>query len=192
MRVPVWGFLILFGIGAAGGLIGDAGNVSAETTRYLDHSVPFVWKSPIWFPVLVGIGTVAVGLVRLRLGPTRPGFDPRLGIGAGAAVVGIYSITSLAGDDGIAAVALVAALAVITACFLADGPGLICGLAAALIGPIAEIVIVNLDLSEYTELNDSLFGVGLWLPPLYFAFGVAVARITELLAATESGRSQPA
>jgi hypothetical protein len=186
-----WGLLILFGIGAAGGLVGDAGNVSAQTTVYLDHSVPFIWKSPIWFPALVGLGTVTVGLVRLQLGPTRPGFDPRLAVGAGAAVVGIYSITSLAGDDGIAAVALVATLAVITACVLADGPGLICGLAAALVGPIAEIVIVNLDLSEYTALNDSLFGVGLWLPGLYFAFGVAVARITELLVATEAGRSRP-
>jgi hypothetical protein len=192
VRLSLWGFLILFGIGAAGGLIGDAGNVSAETTRYLDHSVPFIWKSPVWFPALVGCGTVAVGFVRLKLGPTRPGFDPRLAIGAGAAVVGIYSITSVAGDDGTAAVALVATLAVITACLLADGPGLICGLAAAFVGPLVEIAIVELDLSEYTQLNDSLFGVGLWLPGLYFAFGVAVARITELLVARESGQSRPA
>jgi hypothetical protein len=192
VRLSIWGFLILFGIGAAGGLVGDAGNVSSQATVYLDHSVPFIWKSPIWFPVMVGLGTVAVGLVRLRLGPTRPGFDLRLAVGAGAAVVGIYSITSLAGDDGVAAVALVTTLAVITACLLADGPGLICGLAAALVGPVVEIVIVELDLSEYTALNNSLFGVGLWLPGLYFAFGVAVARITELLAARESGRSRPA
>jgi hypothetical protein len=131
-------------------------------------------------------------LLRLGLGPTRPGFDPRIGIGAGAAVVGIYSVTSLAGDDGTAAVALVTMLAVITACLIADGPGLICGLAAALVGPVAEILIVGFNLSEYTAPNDSLVGVGLWLPPLYFAFGVAVARITELLVARESGRSLPA
>ena len=192
MKLTAGGALFLFAIGAAGAMIGDAGNVSAQTTRYLDQSVPFVWKSPIWFPALVGAATVCVGLVRLGLGPARPGFDPRVGIGAGAAVIAIYSVTSLAGNDGIAAAALVTMLAVITACFIADGPGLICGVAAAIVGPGVEIAIVNLDLSEYTHLNDSLYGVGLWLPGLYFAFGVAVARITELLAARESGRSRPA
>jgi hypothetical protein len=170
-------------IGAAGGLVGDAANVDAAVTRYLDHSVPFVWESPIWFALLVGLAAASVGELRLRLGPTRPGFDPRIGIAAGAAVLGIYSLTSLTGDDGAAAVTLIVALAVITACVLGDRPGIICGLLAAAIGPLVEIVIVELDLSEYTAANDSLFGVGLWLPGLYFAFGVAVARITELLVA---------
>ena len=175
--------LFLFAIGAAGGMVGDAGNVAAGTTVYLDESVPFVWKSPLWFPIGVGLGTVAVGLVRVRLGPTRPGFDPRIGVGAFAAVIAIYAAISLAGDDGIAAVALIASLAVLVACFVGDRPGMICGLAAAVVGPAVEIAIVKLDLSEYTALNDGLFGVGLWLPALYFAFGVAVARITELLVA---------
>jgi hypothetical protein len=121
--------------------------------------------------------------VRLSLGPTRPGFDPRIGVGALAAVIGIYAITSFAGDDGTPAVALTGSLAVITACFLADRPGVICGLVAAALGPLAEIVIIELERSEYTAANDSLFGVAPWLPPLYFAFGVAVARITELLVA---------
>ncbi len=178
--------LFLFAIGAAGGLVGDAGNVDSGATRYLDDSVPFIWESPIWFPVMVGLGTVSVGIVRLLLGPTRPGFDLRIGVGAMAAVIGIYSVTSVAGDDGTAAVALVSTLAVIVACVLADRPAIICGLAAAASGPIVEIVIVELDLSEYTAANDSLFGVGLWLPGLYFAFGVAVARITELLVARRS------
>lgn len=175
--------LILFAIGAAGGLVGDAGNVTAEVTNYLDESVPFVWESPVWFPALVGLGTVSVGLLRVGLGPTRPGFDLRLAVGAFAAVIAIYAVTSVAGDDGTASVGLVASLAVLTACFLADRPGLICGLAAAAVGPIAEIAIVELELSEYTAPNDSLFGVGLWLPGLYLVFGVAVARITELLVA---------
>jgi hypothetical protein len=186
MRPALKELLILFAIGAAGGLIGDAGNVQSGATRYLDHSVPFIWESPIWFATLVGIGTVSVAVTRLLLGPTRPGFDPRVGIGAAAAVIAIYAVTSVAGDDGTAAVALVVTLAVILACFVADKPGLVCGLAAAVIGPVVEIVIVELDLSKYTELNDSLFGVGLWLPGLYFAFGVAVARITELLVARRS------
>ena len=96
------------------------------------------------------------------------------------------AVISIAGDDGVAAVAVVAALAAVVACVLADRAGLVCGLAAALTGPLVEIAIVKLDLSEYTALNDSLFGVGLWLPALYFAFGVAVARITEQLVAARS------
>jgi hypothetical protein len=183
MRLRPTDLVALFAIGAAGGLIGDAGAVHAGTTDYLDDSVPFLWESPIWFAALVGIGTVATGLLRVRLGALRPGFDLRIGIAAWAAVVGIYSITSLAGDDGIASVALVTTLAILTACLLADGPAVICGLGAALAGPLVEIAIVELELSAYSDPNDGLFGVGLWLPPLYFAFGVSVARITELLVA---------
>ena len=186
MRLRPTDLLILFVVGAGGALIGDAGNVQAGVTKYLDDSVPFVWESPIWFPVLVGLATVAIGILRIALGPTRPGFDPRIGIAAGASVIAIYSVTSLTGDDGTAAVGLVFMLAVAVACFLTDRPGLICGLAAAFLGPAFEIAIIELDLSEYTELNDSLFGVGLWLPGLYLAFGVAVARITELLVARRS------
>ncbi len=183
MRLTRGDLLFLFALGAAAGLAGDGAMVDAGVTRYLDHGAPFIWNSPIWFVALVGVATVSVALVRLRLGPTRPGFDPRIGIGGGASVVAIYAITSLPGNDGAAAVTLVVALAVLTACFLADRSGVICGVAAAVVGPLAEIAIVKLDLSEYTALNDSLYGVGLWLPGLYFAFGVAVARIAELLVA---------
>ena len=183
MRLTPGDLLLLFTIGACAGLVGDGANVEYGVTRYIDDSVPFIWNSPVWFVALVGLATVATAIVRVQLGPTRPGFDLRIGAGVVAAALAIYAITSVAGDDGAAAVTLVVALAVLTACFVADGPGLICGLAAAVIGPAVEIAIVKLDLSEYTALNDSLFGVGLWLPGLYFAFGVAVARIAELLIA---------
>jgi hypothetical protein len=156
--------------------------VDSGATRYLDHSVPFIWRSPIWFPVLVGTATVSVGLVRLRLGSLRPG-PPQIAVAAGAAVVAIYAITSLVGNDGTAAVALVTMLGVLCACAFADRPGLICGLIAMVAGPLVEIAIVQLDLSEYNASNDALFGVGLWLPGLYLAFGVAAARITEVLVA---------
>jgi hypothetical protein len=180
MRLTPREMLILFAAGAAGGLIGDAGNVDSGATRYLDHSVPFIWRSPIWFPVLVGTATASVGLVRVRLGSLRSG-SPRVAVAAGAAVVAIYAITSLAGNDGTAAVALVTMLGVLCACAFADRPGLICGLIAMVVGPLVEITIVKLDLSEYTASNDGLFGVGFWLPGLYLAFGVATARITEVV-----------
>jgi hypothetical protein len=180
MRLTPRELLILFAAGAAGGLIGDAGNVDSGATHYLDHSVPFIWRSPIWFPILVGAATASVGLVRVRLGSPRPG-SPRIAVLAGASVIAIYAITSLVGTDGTAAVALVTMLGLICACAFADRPGLICGLIAMVVGPLVEIAIVKLDLSEYTAQNDSLFGIGLWLPGLYLAFGVAAARITEAL-----------
>src|SRR5690242_19443230 len=77
----------LFLIGAVGGLIGDAGHVQSGTTTYLDDTTPFVWRSALWFPILVGLATASLGELRLRLGPARPGFDPRTGVAAIAAVL---------------------------------------------------------------------------------------------------------
>ena len=75
-------------------------------------------------------------------------------------------------------------LAVLVVCWLGGGwPALACGISAAVIGPIAEIVIVELDLAEYAPSADSLGGVALWLPFLYLAFGVVAARLAELLVA---------
>jgi hypothetical protein len=187
MRPTPRELLILFTAGAAGGLIGDAANVDAGITRYLDHSVPFVWRSPIWFPVLVGVATACVGVVRLQLGPVRPDSDLRVAIAAGASAVAIYAITSLVDNDEAAAVVLVTALGILTACAFADRQGLICGLIAMAAGPLVEIAIVQLDLSEYTSPNDGLYGVGPTLPGLYLAFGVAAARITEALVASRRG-----
>ena len=183
MRLRPAELVLLFAIGALGGLVGDAGNVDAGVTRYLDDSVPFVWESPLWFPLLVGLAAVAIAIVRLELGPPRPGFDPRIAVGGAAAVIGIYALTSIVPDDGTPSVALVTALAILVASVLADRPGLICGLLAAVIGPAVEIAIVELELAEYTESYDGLAGVALLLPGLYLAFGVAVARIAEELVA---------
>jgi hypothetical protein len=176
---------ILFAIGAVGGLIGDAGHVQSGTTTYLDDTTPFIWRSALWFPILVGLATASLGELRMRLGPARPGFDARTGIAAIAAVLAIYAITALVHDaPEEPATTLVIGLAVIVACWLAGGrPAIVCGLVAAVAGPAAEIVIVELDLARYSSTADSLFGVALWLPALYFAFGFVAARLAELLVA---------
>ena len=183
MRLTPRELLILFAAGAAGGLIGDAANVNAGITRYLSDSGPVIWRSPIWFPILVGTATASVGVVRMLLGPVRRATDPRIAVGAGASAIGVYAVTSLVDNDETAAIALVTALGVLVACAFADRPGLICGLIAMAVGPLVEIAIVQLDLSEYTSPNDGLFGVGPTLPGLYLSFGVAAARITEVLLA---------
>jgi hypothetical protein len=182
--------LILFVTGAAGGLIGDAGHVQAGTTTYLDHTTPHVWESALWFPILVGLATASLGELRLRLGPPRPGFDLRVGIGAIAAVLALYATTALVYDEPEGpATTLIVMLAVLIASWLGGGrPAIVCGLAAAIVGPVAEIVIVELDLAEYSPSADSLFGVALWLPALYFAFGFVAARLAELLVARRRSR----
>jgi hypothetical protein len=175
---------ILFAIGAAGGLVGDAGHVQAGATTYLDDS-PSIWESAIWFPLLVGLATASLGELRMRLAPPRPGFDPRVGAGAVAAVLAIYALTALVYDEpeGPATV-LVYALAFLVVCWLADGWAVVvCGLTAAVAGPLAEIAIVELDLAEYADAANSLLGVALCLPALYLAFGVVAARLAELLVA---------
>jgi hypothetical protein len=175
----------LFVIGAAGGLLGDAGHVQAGTTIYLDDSVPFVWESAIWFVLLVGLGTAALAEIRLHLGAPRPGFDLREGAGGIAAVIGIYALTALVYEEPeLPVIVLISTLGVLVAVWLADGaPALVCGVLAAIVGPLVEIVAVEADLSRYHEAADGLFGVAPWLIALYVAFGVVAARLGELTVA---------
>ena len=72
------GLALLFVIGAGGGLIGDMCHVESGTTVYLEDPLPYVWKSQLWFPFMVGGGTVALGWLRVRLGPAAalPGRRP--------------------------------------------------------------------------------------------------------------------
>ena len=74
------------------------------------------------------------------------------------------------------------ALAVITWCVLGDGPGAICGVLAAIGGPIVEAVLARVGVFRYADDSDALFGVAPWLPGLYFAFGVVVAALAEIAA----------
>jgi hypothetical protein len=182
--------LALFALGAAGGLIGDEGHVESGTTRYLSHALPFIWKSQLWFPLLVGGATCAVAELRLALAPPRVEGGFRDGAAAIAAIVGLYALTALVRHDALGpATSLCYALAALTAWQFADGrAALICGAAAAIIGPAAEIVLAAAGVSEYAEGIDSLLGVPPWLPALYFAFGVVAARLGELFGARANAR----
>jgi hypothetical protein len=185
MRLRPLELAALFLIGAAGGLVGDAGHVQAGTTTYIDDSLPFVWESALWFPLLVGLGTASLAEIRLHLAPARPGFDLRAGGGGIVAVIGIYALTALVYEEPeLPVIVLIASLAVLVAVCLADGPpALLCGLLGAALGPVIEIVAIEADLAVYDEAADGLFGVAPWLVPLYFAFGVVVARLAELAVA---------
>jgi hypothetical protein len=100
-----------------------------------------------------------------------------------AAVIGIYVITALEHTaPAVPVTVLIYALAVITWCVLGDTPGAVCGVLAAIGGPIVEAVLASTGVFRYADDSDSLFGVATWLPALYFAFGVVVAALAEITA----------
>jgi hypothetical protein len=181
----------LFLLGAAAGLVGDHAHVVTGTTSYLAaaHDVPFIWSSPVWFPAVVGGATVSLAELRLHLPRPRTDVTPRQGLAGVAAVIGTYVVTALIhAAPGVPATALICTLAVITWCALGDGPAVICGVLAAVAGPVVEIVLVDVGVFRYADTCRQLFGVGPWLVPLYFAFGVVAALLGELAARPRGAR----
>jgi hypothetical protein len=188
VRLSGKSLLILFAIGATFGLVGDHAAVDSGATRYLDAGgVPFIWDSPIYFPVMVGLATAAIGELRLHLAPPRPG-DAWEGLAAGASVLGIYLLTSILADESTGtATAFIACLAALVLVRFGDGwPAVVCGALVAMLGPAVEIIEHQAGIFEYTENVDDLLGVGPWLVPLYFAFGVVAARLGELMASPKA------
>lgn len=175
---------LLFAIGAAGGLVGDAAHVLTGTTTYLDEGVPFIWESALWFPLAVGAATALTADLRLRLGPARADGDLGETVAAIASVLAIYALTALFADEaeGATTILIVMLAALVAVRFGGGRPALICAALAATLGPAAEIAIVEAELAAYAPTSDGLFGVALWLPALYFAFGIVVSRLAELAA----------
>lgn len=183
MKLRMSEVVFLFVLGGVAALVGDHGHVATGTTVYYGpaFAVPFVWSSPVWFPVMVGAATVSLAELRLHLGPTRGTVTARQGLAGVAAVIGIYVITALTHHAPIVpGTTLVIALAAITWCALGDRPSVVCGALAAVAGPVAEIVLVKVGVFAYAQDSSGLFGVGPFLPALYFAFGVVVALLAEI------------
>ena len=173
--------VFLFALGAVAALVGDHSHIVTGTTEYLSDAVPFVWSSPIWFPLLVGAATVSVAELRLHLPAPRTSITARQGLAGVVAVIAIYVVTALVHTaPAVPANVLIYALAVLTWCALGDRYGALCGLLAAIVGPLVEAVLAGAGLARYAEDSDALFGVAPWLPALYFAFGVVVALLAEV------------
>ena len=175
----------LFVLGAVAALVGDHSHIVTGTTEYLSDVVPFVWSSPIWFPILVGGATVSVAELRLHLPAPRTSVTARQGISGVAAVIGIYVTTALVHTAPAMPVnVLIYSLAAITWCALGDRYGALCGAIAAVVGPVVEAVLAAAGLTRYADDSDALFGVAPWLPALYFTFGVVVALLAEITTST--------
>ena len=57
---------------------------------------------------------------------------------------------------------------------------------AAVLGPLAEIVLVELGAASYAD--DALFGVAPWLPCLYFGAGAVASGLWAALEGSRSSR----
>lgn len=186
MRLSGRSLLALFLIGSLCGLIGDHAAVASGTTRYLDvGGFPMIWGSPLFFAPMVGVGTAGLAELRVRLGDVREEGRWEEGLGAVASVLAMYLLTAFLTDESTsAATAFLACLAAIVLALVGGGrPAIVCGAVAAIVGPAAEIAEERAGIYEYTDNVDGLFGVGPWLVPLYFAFGVVCARLGELFLA---------
>jgi hypothetical protein len=174
------------GLGVLVGLAGDACHVASGTTRYEWDGVPVIWRSAIWFPVLLAGGVLALALVghrwrdRLPAARTRSRRDV---IPATAAVLGLYALTAaLHGQPVTVSTVLVGSVAVALWGWWDPSPGAALGGAiAAIAGPLAEIAIVAAGAASYTAGSDGLAGVAPWLPGLYFAAGAVAFRLWDAI-----------
>jgi hypothetical protein len=180
-------------LGFAFGLAGDACHVASGTTHYEWDGVPTIWRSAIWFPVLLAGAVVGAAWLAerqsARLPPARA--RTRVDVVAGAAaVLALYALTAaLRGEPTTVSVILTGAIAVLIWSWWDPSPGaLAVGVAAAIAGPLVEIGVVAAGAAGYADDSDGLAGVAPWLPCLYFAAGAVATRLWQAVAAAPSGR----
>src|SRR5512141_702453 len=88
----------ILAIGVVVSLAGDACHVASGTTHYEWDGVPVIWKSAIWFPVLVAGGVLALADLGHRLRDRFPAERVRTRqdvIVAAASVLALYALTAV-------------------------------------------------------------------------------------------------
>ena len=176
---------IIFALGFGVSLCGDATHVASGTTVYEWDGVPAIWRSAIWFPFLVGGAVLGAAWASERFADEPVRRRTRLDAILGAALVlALYGLTSaLRGEPATVSVVLTAAIAVAIWAWWDPSPGaLAVAVSAAVLGPLAEVVIVELGAASYAQDVDSLAGVAPWLPAIYFAAGAVASRLWAAIA----------
>jgi len=161
-------------LGAAVGLAGDACHVASGTTHYDWHGLPTLWRSVLWFPVLLAGAVLAAAWLGRRMALPWVRRRDRSDVAAAAGLVlALYALTAaLRHQPATVSVVLTAALAVAIWAWWDPSPGtLALAVGAAIAGPLAEIAIVAAGAASYANDVDDLAGVAPWLPCLYFAAG---------------------
>jgi hypothetical protein len=181
---PAAAAVAVFAIGFAVSLLGDACHVASGTTRYPD-GVARILLSAWWFPFAVALAVLGAAWAGRRMAlPARP--RTRLDAAAGvAAVLALYALTAfLRGTPPVVSVTLCSGLAFLVFAWWDPSPGaLASALAAAVLGPLAEIGVVAIGAASYAPDASGLLGVAPWLPCLYFAAGAVASGLWRALAA---------
>lgn len=182
---------VIYALGFAVALAGDATHVASGTTRYEWAGVPTLWRSALWFPPLVAAAVLGAAWVAQRAGgpPARPRTRGDALLGA-AAVLALYALTAaLRGQPPTVSVVLTGAIALAIWAWWDPSPrALLAGTAAALAGPAAEIAIVAAGAARYASGSDGLLGVAPWLPALYFAAGAVASGLWAAMAGVPHAR----
>ena len=181
-------FLLGFGIGLAG----DATHVASGTTAYDWDGVPTLWNSAIWFPFAVGLAVLGAAEVGHRLDlPSRGRGRTDVVIG-GSAVLALYALTAaLRGQPMTVSVVLCSAVAVgIWAWWSPTLPVLAFAVGAAVLGPVAEMLVVAIGAAHYASDADALGGVAPWLPCIYFAAGAVASGLLRAVGHNEAHESR--
>ncbi|MEY4512851.1 MAG: hypothetical protein RLZZ450_4973 [Pseudomonadota bacterium] len=185
--------LAIFAIGFAASLAGDACHVTSGTTTYLWKGVPTLWQSGLWFPFLVGAAVLGAARSGIRAGlpkRSRRRLDVVTGI---AAVLALYVLTAtMRGQPVTVAVVLCGAAAVVIWAWWDPSLGALCiALAAAVLGPLAEIGVMAVGAARYASDSSSLGGVAPWLPCLYFAAGAVASGLWRVIACDDPALADP-
>ncbi len=186
---------LVFALGFGVALAGDACHVASGTTHYRWESVPVLWRSALWFPFLVAGSVLATAWAAQRSPRprARARSRPDAVLGA-AAVLALYALTAaLRGQPTTVSVVLTAAIAAGVWAWWDPSPrAFVFGGAAAVVGPLAEIGLVELGAARYAGDTDGLFGVAPWLPCLYFAAGAVASGVWEAIGSNPGAARGPA
>lgn len=176
---------VIAALGFAVSLAGDATHVASGTTVYEWDDLPAIWRSAIWFPFMVSGAVLLAALAGRRAGLPADRVRTRAdAVGGVAAIAALYAVTAaLRGEPETVSVLLTAGIAVVIWSWWDPSPGtLALAVAAAVLGPLAEILIVEIGAASYTPGSDGLGGVAPWLPCLYFAAGAVAAGLWAAIA----------
>ena len=159
--------------------------MASGTTHYEWSGVPTIWRSAVWFPVLVAGAVLLAAWLAERADLPAAKVRGRIDVVLGAGVVlALYALTAaLRGQPTTVSVVLTAAVAVTIWAWWDPSPGaLLVAVAAAVAGPLAEIGITAAGAASYADDSDALGGVAPWLPCLYFAAGAVASRLWAAVA----------